>query len=292
MICENCGKEHNGEYASGRFCCKKCAKSFSTKDIKNKYKQVNCIICGKSFFVNIHAPNKYKCKECNNKKKQCNIFNIECDNCYFKINNICKSKSGIKYKLKTLEKYCDFTITNYENTLKNYLDLKNIFQNLIDSGLSASDICTIFFNNPKHGNTIFSILNVKGRNLSESVRNAFLQGKLGTNVLKSQYNTCWHTTWNNKEFFLRSSYELDYAKELDEQKIDYNVEYLRIKYWDSQKQKYRCAIPDFYIPSENMIVEIKSFWTLDEQNMKDKKKAYLDLGYNFKLICDHKEIIL
>ena len=41
-----------------------------------------------------------------------------------------------------------------------------------------------------------------------------------------------------------------------------------------------------------MIVEIKSFWTLDEQNMKDKKKAYLDLGYNFKLICDHKEIIL
>lgn len=54
----------------------------------------------------------------------------------------------------------------------------------------------------------------------------------------------------------------------------------------------RGAIPDFYIPSTNTIIEIKSSWTLDEQNMKDKMKAYLDLGYNFKLICDHKEIII
>lgn len=38
-----------------------------------------------------------------------------------------------------------------------------------------------------------------------------------------------------------------------------------------------------------MIVEIKSEYTLDEQNMRDKKKAYLENGYNFKLICDFKE---
>ena len=41
-----------------------------------------------------------------------------------------------------------------------------------------------------------------------------------------------------------------------------------------------------------MIVEIKSSWTLDKQNMIDKMKAYKELGYNFKLICDHKEINL
>ena len=39
-----------------------------------------------------------------------------------------------------------------------------------------------------------------------------------------------------------------------------------------------------------MIVEIKSLYTLDKQNMIDKKQAYLDLGYKFKLICDHKEL--
>ena len=30
-ICGNCQTEHNSLYASGRFCCKKCAKAFSTK---------------------------------------------------------------------------------------------------------------------------------------------------------------------------------------------------------------------------------------------------------------------
>ena len=67
------------------------------------------------------------------------------------------------------------------------------------------------------------------------------------------------------------------------------MEFKHIKYWDSQRNEYRCAIPDFYIPSTNTIVEIKSSWTLDEQNMKDKIKVYKELGYNTKLICDYKE---
>jgi len=31
-ICENCNFEHDGSYGSGRFCSKKCAKGFSTKE--------------------------------------------------------------------------------------------------------------------------------------------------------------------------------------------------------------------------------------------------------------------
>lgn len=31
-LCENCGKEHTGEYASGRFCTRKCARGFSSKN--------------------------------------------------------------------------------------------------------------------------------------------------------------------------------------------------------------------------------------------------------------------
>mgnify|MGYP001066337410 CR=1 FL=1 len=38
MICENCNKEHDGLYGSGRFCCNKCAKGFSTK---NKRQEIN-----------------------------------------------------------------------------------------------------------------------------------------------------------------------------------------------------------------------------------------------------------
>lgn len=38
MLCENCNKEHDGKYGSGRFCSKQCSKSFSTK---NKRKEIN-----------------------------------------------------------------------------------------------------------------------------------------------------------------------------------------------------------------------------------------------------------
>jgi ribosomal protein L37AE/L43A len=46
MKCENCGKEHNGSYGSGRFCCQSCARSFSTsknRDIINN-KRSNALL--------------------------------------------------------------------------------------------------------------------------------------------------------------------------------------------------------------------------------------------------------
>jgi hypothetical protein len=89
---------------------------------------------------------------------------------------------------------------------------------------------------------------------------------------------------------LRSSYESDYASYLDKNKIVYEVESLRINYYDSQERKERIAIPDFYLPESNTIVEIKSSWTLDVINMIDKVKAYKENGYNFKLILEHKEV--
>lgn len=38
MKCENCNTDHDGSYASGRFCSLKCAKGYSTK---NKRKEIN-----------------------------------------------------------------------------------------------------------------------------------------------------------------------------------------------------------------------------------------------------------
>lgn len=55
---------------------------------------------------------------------------------------------------------------------------------------------------------------------------------------------------------------------------------------------YRCAIPDFYILDKNLIIEVKSNYTLDIQNMKDKFKQYTILGYNVKLVLEHKDVDL
>ena len=68
MKCENCGSKHDCSYGSGRFCCQKCARGFSTKAKRNEInkkvsykltknkktwtytkelKETHCLYCGK-----------------------------------------------------------------------------------------------------------------------------------------------------------------------------------------------------------------------------------------------------
>jgi hypothetical protein len=39
MICENCNKEHDGNFGSGRFCSSKCARGYSTKEKREEINQ-------------------------------------------------------------------------------------------------------------------------------------------------------------------------------------------------------------------------------------------------------------
>lgn len=102
----------------------------------------------------------------------------------------------------------------------------------------------------------------------------------------------YHITWDNRQVYLRSSYEFDFAKMMDEKKILYEVEKFRIVYFDTQQQKERIAIPDFYLPETNTIIEVKSSWTFDKQNMTDKRAAYRALGYDFRLWYEHEFVEL
>lgn len=300
MICENCGKEHDGSYGSGRFCSKECAKSFSTKNESHALKEAKCIDCGKYVMIGKRASfNKCRCEDCrkNHKKssdiKKCKI----CGKLYYKYQGGCQNKFCKQHRLSqfnNLIKYFGFDKSKLGTfEVENEFDrIKQNFEYLYNfRNFSLTEIGEIYnYKFPNNLSKIFNYLGIKKRTRIEISKNAILTGRLNIVEIHNQYKSEWHTTWNGKEVYLRSSYEIEYAKELDKQKIDYDVECLRIKYFNTQTNDYRCAIPDFYIPSENMIVEIKSSWTLDEQNMKDRMKAYKELGYNFKLICDHKEI--
>jgi hypothetical protein len=298
MICENCGKEHDGSYGSGRFCSKECARSYATNHEQNKHqlKEAKCVNCGKIIYINKRSSiNNCLCKECKKHYhkpsdiKYCNI----CGRKYFKYEGGCQNEFCKQHSIKqlnTLIKYFNFDKTKLKTQFveDEFNNVKNVIYNLYwKENKSFTDIANKFNykSNPGNLSKIFKYLNIPIRSFKDSSINAFINGKMN-------YKESWHITWNNKEVYLRSSYELDYAKELDEQHVDYDVEIFHIKYWDSQKLEYRCAIPDFYIPSTNTIVEIKSNWTLDKQNMIDKFKAYKELGYNCKLICDYKEMIL
>lgn len=297
MICENCGKEHNGNYGSGRFCCKQCARAFSTKNmIKNRKKKTVCSKCGAEIEVSIYSnTSKVLCKKCKTNKRKCNICGREynegecCQNIFCKEHNLQHFRNLIKYfgfdksKLGTTEVEIEF------NRVRN--ELYDLYWN---KNLSSTQIAKIYNykSNPTNITQKFfkTYLNIPVKSVKESVKENYFENRQSRQIINNQYKCGWHTTWNNKEVYLRSSYELDYANELDKKHIDYDCECLRIKYLNTKDNEYHCAIPDFYLKDTNTIVEIKSNWTLDIQNMKDKFKVYKELGYNCKLILEHKEI--
>jgi len=297
MKCENCGKEHDGSYGSGRFCCKECARSFSTKN-KKKNKIIKCENCGKEFKVPINSPLK-KCFECRIKEETNFTNSLKCPICgkIRDINKQCNNEFCNKHshqQFRSLIKYFGFDKTKLGTceVENEYNRVRNILFDLYwNQNLSGSEIAKIYGykNEPNLISQIFNNLNIPKRNQHNALINAVELGKLNINNVHNSYKDEWHNTWEGKEVYLRSSYESDYANELDKKKIKYEVESLRIKYFNSKLNEYHCAIPDFYLPETNTIVEIKSNWTLDIQEMKDKVKAYKDLGYNFKLILEHKE---
>jgi hypothetical protein len=136
---------------------------------------------------------------------------------------------------------------------------------------------------------LFKFFEIERRTISEAVQLSVLQGKQQTQSNTIQYKTGFHTSWEGKLFFYRSSYELDYMKELDSNKESYEYECFRIPYYNTQKERLSVAVPDFYIPNTKTIVEIKSNYTYDKQEMIDKSNEYKRLGFNFKLILEHIE---
>lgn len=145
---------------------------------------------------------------------------------------------------------------------------------------------------------VFESFKIPRRDRSKSIWNAIKSGRFTLPKVSPKFGFSknihqeWHTTWTGESVFLRSSYELDYAKYLDKNSISYSVEDLKIEYFDTQLNRIRIAIPDFYLSDTNTIVEIKSDYTLNLQNLIDKFNAYKGLGYNVKLILEKEEVDL
>lgn len=101
MNCENCGKEHNGSYGSGRFCSVECARGFATKNKRKeinekvskkltKYKQNYCKLCNKEIS---HKNNTKICFDCRSKYKKY-------DNQYFYLKDFRRrlKQKAVEYK--------------------------------------------------------------------------------------------------------------------------------------------------------------------------------------------------
>lgn len=155
MYCENCNEYHDGSFGSGRFCCSKCARSYSTKLSKNKTKIVKCINCNADIITGLRSSNNLLCEICkikNLEKRKCIICGsiFYCPKKYIKehcsqkcvgANKILKenrrihaiknklgghtSKQSIYYKMRN-GKYV-YLQSSYEVKIAKILDEKNIF---------------------------------------------------------------------------------------------------------------------------------------------------------------------
>jgi hypothetical protein len=90
--------------------------------------------------------------------------------------------------------------------------------------------------------------------------------------------------FNDTNIYYRGSYELDFLEKYHD-KLDI-INALTIKYMFENKQHY--YFPDFYIPSLNLIVEIKNdhLAKYDKLKIEAKKKATIANGFNYIMIVD------
>jgi len=271
--CLQCNKETKNP----KFCSSSCAALYNNpyhhfkNDVRTKF--VKCKGCKSIFKVKIRSSAERNfCKDCKRinwlkNKRKCKY----CGEPLCPKPKICH----LNRHFTILIKYFGFKKSAIGG-LKIYKEYKRIRNKLIKeytkNRLTLTDLCKKY-KHPNIGN-LYHTLKILGIIFRPAVSNRFKTG--------------WHITWYKKKIFYRSSYELNYAKELDNQKIPYEVESLTIPYWDIKLQKERTAHPDFYLLNSNTIVEIKSIRTYDEQNMRDRFKAFKKFGYGCRLIfgCD------
>lgn len=196
-------------------------------------------------------------------------------------------------KYKHLKLYRKLGVSTKQSLYLSYLKSFEILSDLyFNKKLSVIEIFKKTGVCHKTLKSLFEDFNTPLRSLSEGQQIAVQEGRTNLPDGSNRYHRGKHISWEGIEFQYRSSYEKQYAEELDKAKIPYRVEAFRIRYWDSEHQKERVAIPDFYLPKTNELVEIKSRWTYRQQEMKDKFEAYRKLGYKPKLILEHKEFNL
>jgi hypothetical protein len=276
--CPKCQTPHD---KIGTFCSRAC--SNSRGPTKNETKKGPCSKCGKEIEIGKRGSfTQAHCEDCEAKKERVKL------NC-----SICGSLECLKPKIcatlknRSLRTYISFgfDVSNI-GSLKVYEEYDRINACLEDEYLNGGSLLELADKYQISDELIrvtLKRLGIARRTNSDAVSNAILKGLL--NGPRLNFKSGWHKTWRGTEVFLRSSYEFYYAKQLDQKQIEYICEALRIGYWDSQVLCNRNAIPDFYLPTTNTIVEIKALGSpwYDPINMEDKKKAYLAHGYKFEL---------
>ena len=304
-LCKHCGKIISWERRENEYCCKSCAIIENNKRRLSKGRPKKNKLSHEELLKRRRIRDRINRAKKSGKENK-DIVKIKNGVCPICGQVNCTNEFCKKHNLQQLSGFVkhlgfDETAIGTERVFREFDRVKKMVYDLywID-GLSMTDLGKKFNYSSKIGfmpKNVLDNLEIPRRSHSESQKNYLINNPaakptFSETIFRKNLKTEAHISWNGEEHFLRSSYEIEYAESLDALKILYMVESPRVEYYDSQQKVVRIAIPDFYLPESNEIVEIKSDFTLDIQEMRDKFEAYKKLGYSCKLILEKEEVDL
>ena len=110
-------------------------------------------------------------------------------------------------------------------------------------------------------------------------------------VCRKYKHTRCHITWDKKKVFYSHTDELKFAIKLDVLKTRYEVNALQIIYYDYLSNKEKVSIPNFYLPDDNTIIEVRNEKNYNKSEIYDKFTQYIINGYESLLVYDLTHIL-
>ena len=264
----------------GLFICEECSSVFETKAWLSRHIKVNHNL--KNYFDKwIKEEKDDKCKICN------------------KITNFKFSLDGYK---NCCSKKCSKKLLQINNQEK--YGVKNVFQ----AKIFKDKIKETNFRNCGYTNNLNSPEGIKSKKetwsqnygVDNPLKSPIIYERLKRTNLerygveyshqnlkileKSQKSAKTLKKFRNTDLWYQGTYELDFLNR-------YYDKYPDLQRGPSIKYIYngknRVYHPDFYIPSLNLIVEIKSTWILNRDiEIEEKKKATITSGFKYIMILD------
>lgn len=257
LICKICNKTFKNKKSLGAHIgyCHNTKKYYDTF-IKKSNDEIQCKICGnETEFINLQKGYKQTCsKECCDKLNSTILKNLNQDEILKKRKDTCLTLYGVEnvFQSEKIKKKC-------KQTHIKKLGVENPSQSNIIK-LKKEETCL-----RNHGVRYY---------IQDEQR--YIQ-TFKTRILLKQFK--------NTNINYRGTYELDFLEKYYDIFPDIQNG-PTIKYIFQGKE--RCYFPDFYIPSINLIVEIKNSYLAkkDKEKIVAKEKAVINNGFKYIMIID------
>jgi len=270
----------------GLFICEECERTFVY--IRGLSKHIRINHNGTKEYHNRWIKEKYEgfCKLCKNETAFINISYGYQKCCSKKCRNIYSSKQT---KLGVLKKY------GVENVFQSK-EIKDKIKKTCLEKYGVENISQSEEIKKKKENTCLKKYGVEyhlsSKIIQQKRKNTNLQ-KYGVahpmqnlvSFKKQQSNSFKSHKYKETSLYYRGSYEVDFLEKFYDKYLDLenapSIKYLF-------KGKNKIYYPDFYIPSKNLIIEIKNSYLAkkDKEKIEAKEKAVLLKGYKYLIIID------